>query len=146
MYGITLPVQMILGYFVFHLETLPYQELQRACKWRHASTSRVGKPPAHQFIGCDDETIQLSGVLLPEFAGSRLSLTMLSAMADTGKAWPLIQADGMLFGDYLIESIETTGTLHYQDGAPRRIDFRLGLKRDDSGELGDLIPDIAALL
>lgn len=87
---------------------------------------------AAQFLGPDDETLTLSGVLLPEFAGSRLSLELLEAMATTGRSWPLIQGDGLLYGEYLITGIQTTGTLHFQDGAPRKIEFQLTLKRTDS--------------
>lgn len=76
-----MPVQLILGYFVFSLYTLAYQELQRQIAWRHASTSRVGARPTHQFLGPDEEQLTLSGVLLPEFAGSRLSSNCL-------KRWP----------------------------------------------------------
>lgn len=141
-----MPVQLILGYFIFSLHTLAYQDLQRQLAWRHASTSRVGARPAHQFIGPDEEQITLNGVLLPEFAGSRLSLELLQAMAETGKAWPLIQGDGLLFGEYLITGIQTTGTLHFQDGAPRRIEFQLTLKRTDSTLLGDLTEQLASML
>lgn len=141
-----MPIQLILGYFVFSLHTLAYQDLQRQLAWRHASTSRVGSRPAHQFIGPEDETITLNGVLLPELAGTRLSLELLAAMAETGNAWPLIQGDGTLFGEYLITSIQTTGTLHFQDGAPRRIEFQITLKRTDSTLLGDLTEKLASLL
>ena len=141
-----MPVQLILGYFVFSLHTLAYQDLQRQLAWRHASTSRVGARPAHQFLGPDEEQITLNGVLLPEFAGSRLSLELLHVMADTGKAWPLIQGDGLLYGEYLITGIQTTGTLHFQDGAPRKIEFQLTLKRTDSALLGDLTEQLASLL
>ena len=85
-------------------------------------------------------------MLLPEFAGSRLSLELLEAMAATGRSWPLIQGDGLLYGEYLITSIQTTGTLHFQDGAPRKIEFQLSLKRTDSALLGDLTEQLASML
>ena len=141
-----MPVQLVLGYFVFSLYTLAYQDLQRQIAWRHASTSRVGARPANQYLGPDDETLTLSGVLLPEFAGSRLSLELLEAMATTGRSWPLIQGDGLLYGEYLITGIQTTGTLHFQDGAPRKIEFQLSLKRTDSALLGDLTEQLASML
>ncbi len=141
-----MPVQLILGYFVFSLHTLAYQDLQRQLAWRHASISRVGARPAHQFIGPDEETITLNGTLYPEFAGTRLSLELLETMAATGQAWPLIQGDGLLYGEYLIIGIQTTGTLHFQDGAPRKIEFQLTLKRTDSTLLGDLTEQLASLL
>lgn len=141
-----MPIQLILGYFVFCLHTLAYQDLQRQLAWRHPSTPRIGARPAHQYLGPDDETLTLTGTLHPEFAGTRLSLTLLQALADTGKAWPLIQGDGTLYGYYLITGLNTTGTLHFQDGAPRRIDFTLTLKRTDGDLLGDLTESLASLL
>lgn len=141
-----MPVQLILGYFVFSLHTLAYQDLQRQLAWRHPSTSRIGARPAHQFLGPDEEQLTLNGVLTPGLAGSRLSLELLEAMATTGKAWPLIQGDGLLYGEYLITGLQTTGTLHFQDGAPRKIEFQLTLKRTDSTLLGDLTEQLASLL
>ena len=141
-----MPVQLILGYFVFSLHTLAYQDLQRQLAWRHSSNARVGARPAHQFVGPDKEQITRNGVLMPGLAGTRLSLELLQAMAATGQAWPLIQGDGLLFGEYLITSIQTTGTLHFQDGAPRKIEFQLTLKRTDSALLGDLTEQLASML
>ena len=62
-------MMLALGFFVFSLHTLAYQDFQRQMAWRHASVPRVGARPASQFVGPDDETISLQGVLLPEVAG-----------------------------------------------------------------------------
>ena len=59
-------MMMALGMFVFSLPTLAYQDLQRQTSWRHPSSSRVGSRPARQFTGAGDDTITLSGLLLPE--------------------------------------------------------------------------------
>ncbi|HEX8963635.1 MAG TPA: phage tail protein, partial [Rhodocyclaceae bacterium] len=80
-----------LGLFVFSLHTLPYQQLQRSAQWRHPSNSRVGRRPARQYVGPGDETITLTGTLYPEITGGAVSLALVRAMADMGKAWPLIQ-------------------------------------------------------
>ena len=140
-------MMMALGFFVFSLHTAAYQELQRQLAWRHASVPRVGDRPASQYIGPDDETIILNGALLPELAGERISLDVLQAMADTGDAWPLIEGTGRIYGLYVIESLQTTNTLFFQDGAARRIDFALSLKRvadtglELDGALGELLLD-----
>ena len=70
-------MMMTLGLFVFMLKTVPYQELQLQRSWRFPSNSRVGVRPALQFLGPDNDTITLSGVLLPEITGGRLSLFAL---------------------------------------------------------------------
>ena len=140
-------MMMTLGFFVFSLHTAAYQELQRQLAWRHASVPRVGDRPASQYIGPDDETIILNGALLPELAGERISMDVLQAMADTGDAWPLIEGTGRIYGLYVIESLQTTNTLFFQDGAARRIDFALSLKRvadtglELDGALGELLLD-----
>ena len=137
---------MALGMFVFGLPTLAYQDLQRQTTWRHPSNSRVGSRPARQCVGPGDDTITLSGVLVPELMGRAASLDELRAMADTGAAWALASGAGEIMGAFVIESINTTGTVMMDDGRPRRIEFTLQLARVDDkrsgrrvavGDLGD---------
>lgn len=132
MYGLPqVSMMMILGFFVFSLKTVPYQQLQRNLTWRHPSNSRIGKRPAHQFTGRGDYTITLSGTLHPELTGGKISLQALEAMADEGKAWPLIEGTGMFWGLYVIEDLSDTHTVFFPDGAPRKIEFSLKLTRVD---------------
>ena len=126
-------MMMALGMFVFTLETLVYQELQRQTDWRHGTTSRIGTNPARQYLGRGEDAITLPGVLLPALLGTPLSLDTLRVMADTGKSWPLIEGTGRILGTWIIESINETRTLFFRDGAARRIEFTIALKRIDDG-------------
>ncbi|NWC43438.1 phage tail protein [Pseudomonas sp. KBS0710] len=128
-------MMLSLGMFVFSLSTLAYQELQRQTNWRHASNSRVGAAPALQFVGRGEDTITLPGLLLPELAGSILSLDALRLMANTGKAWPMVEGTGRIYGLWVIESLSETKTLFFRDGTPRRIEFTLTLKRTDDDRI-----------
>ncbi|EPJ82438.1 MULTISPECIES: phage tail protein [Pseudomonas] len=128
-------MMLSLGMFVFSLSTLAYQELQRQTNWRHASNSRVGAPPALQFVGRGDDTITLPGIILPELAGSVLSLDVLRLMANTGKAWPMVEGTGRIYGLWVIESLSETKTVFFRDGTPRRIEFTLTLKRTDDDRI-----------
>lgn len=125
-------VMMTLGLFPFTLGTLPYQQLQQQLKWRLPGNSRVGQRPAYQFLGRDEETITLPGTLMPELTGGDTSLAMLVLMADQGKAWPLIEGTGAIYGFYAIESLDTTRSEFFADGKAQRIDFTLTLKRIDN--------------
>lgn len=125
-------VMMTLGLFPFTLGTLPYQQLQQQLKWRLPGNSRVGQRPAYQFLGRDEETITLPGTLMPELTGGDTSLAMLELMADQGKAWPLIEGTGAIYGFYAIESLDTTRSEFFADGKAQRIDFTLTLKRIDN--------------
>lgn len=124
---------MMMGYgqFVFSLPTLAYQDLQRQTAWRHPSNARVGARPARQFVGPGDDTITLSGVLAPEFAGDLVSLGKLREMADAGMAWPLVTGTGEVLGAFVIESLAETRSLLMDNGAARRIEFQLQLARVD---------------
>jgi len=132
MYGVPqLHMLMALGLFVFGMQTLPYQQLQRQVAWRHPTNSRVGARPSAQFVGRGDEIITLSGVLYPEITGGRISLAALEAMADEGLAWPLIEGTGWVYGLYVVEELSTTSTAFFPDGAARKIEFSIKLKRTD---------------
>ncbi|MHC8326009.1 phage tail protein [Pseudomonas sp. LB1P83] len=131
-------MMLALGMFVFSLSTAAYQTLQRQTEWRHASNSRVGAAPARQFVGRGDDAITLPGVILPELAGTTLSLDALRLMANTGKAWPMVEGSGRIYGLWVIDSLSETKTVFFRDGTPRRIEFNLSLKRIDDDSI-DLI-------
>ena len=137
-------MMLALGMFVFSLSTLAYQELQRQTEWRHPSSSRVGAAQARQFIGRGDDSITLPGIIFPELAGTTLSLDALRLMANTGKAWPMIEGTGRIYGLWVIESLSETKTVFFRDGTPRRIEFTLSLKRIDDDQL-DLIGAASSL-
>ena len=132
-------MMMVLGLYVFMLRTVPYQELQYQRSWRHAANSRVNRRPSTQFLGPDNDMLTLSGVLMPEITGGRLSLLALEQMAEQGKAWPLIEGSGTIYGMYVIK------TEFFRDGMPRRIEFTLSLKRVDES-LSDMFGDLSAQL
>lgn len=124
-------MMMSLGQFVFSLNTLAFEELKRQTTWRHPSNSRVGQRPARQFVGPGDDLINLTGVQVPEFMGTRQSLPKLRDMADSGRAWSMVDAAGGVYGAWVIESISETGSVFVAQGVPRRVSFDLGLARVD---------------
>lgn len=135
-------MMMALGLFVFSLHTSSYQELQRVTNWRHPSNSRVGTAPAYQFIGKGEDTITLKGTVYHELTWVRSALDVIRAMADTGKAYTLIEGTGTFYGLVIIESLDETKTFFFKDGAARKTEFTLTLKiiRDFKfGSLGSLI-------
>lgn len=149
MYGLPqVSMMMALGLYVFGLHTVPYQQLQRQMQWRHPSVSRVGKRPSRQFVGVGDDTITLSGVLYPEITGGKISLAALKAMADEGKAWPLIEGTGLFYGLFVVEELSQTDSVFFADGAPRKIEFTLKLVRtdDEPNLLGQVTRELLSML
>lgn len=142
-------MMMSLGLFVFGMETLPYQKFTHEMAWRHPSSGRVGLRPARQFAGVDDETISLSGVLLPAISGGDLSLDLVRVMGDTGEQWPLIEGTGRVYGFFVIEKLSVTRELFFQDGKARRIEFTLNLARvgdDDLNKIGALSSTVLSFI
>lgn len=124
-------MMMTYGMFVFGLSTAAYQALQRQTQWRHGAQSRVNARPARQYLGPGDDNVTLSGTLLPMFTGGQQSLDQLRAMADEGKAWPLIEGTGYYYGMYVIAGLDEAKSEFFADGAARQIEFTLSLTRID---------------
>ncbi len=134
-------MMMIYGMLPFMRQTLPYDELQHSTDYRWPTNSRVGRRASAQFIGSGDEKITLSGELRPEITGGAVSLLTLKAMADEGRAWPLIGGNGKIYGMYVTESVAATHSEFYSDGSARKITFTLSLLRVDeslTAMFGDL--------
>ncbi|MGX6568471.1 bacteriophage P2 tail protein GPU [Cupriavidus taiwanensis] len=128
-------MMMALGQFVFSLDTAPYQDFQQQIGWRHPANSRTGRRPARQFLGPDDETITLAGVLAPELTGGDDSIEDLRKLGDSGEAHVLIEGTGRYYGLFVVETMQVTRTYFFQDGKARRIEFTLKLTRvDDEAE------------
>ncbi|MGM3175054.1 phage tail protein [Dickeya lacustris] len=143
-------MMLALGLFVFQLKTMPYGTLSRQVNYRWANNSRVGLRPSQQYLGKGMETITLNGLLCPEVNGklSKLSLNAFEMMAGTGRAWPLIEGSGMIYGMYIVESLQHTNTEFFSNGAARRIEFTITLTRVDEsliamfGDLADQASDL----
>ncbi|EKK44003.1 phage P2 GpU family protein [Escherichia coli 8.0569] len=70
-------------------------------------------------------------------------------MANEGRAWPLIEGTGNILGMYIVDKVSTTRTEFFSDGAARKIDFTLSLKRVDESlteMFGDLNKQASELL
>lgn len=122
---------LALGMFVFGMDSLVYNQVQRRRSWRHPTNDRVGARPAGQFAGPGDDVITLPGVLAPGLTGRREALHELAAMADLGEAHTLVDGDGEHFGAYVITDLDETRRHITIDSQPRLIDFTLTLKRMD---------------
>ena len=101
---------LCLGLFVFTLDTLSYQELQRRSSWKHASQPLVGARNASQYLGPGDDIITLNGIVVPEFAGAPASLSVLRLMADQGAAWVLVEGTGTIYGAFVITELQERKT------------------------------------
>lgn len=137
-----------LGEFTFGLETAAFQELQRSSSYRWQAKDRIGRKPAQQNTGQGADTINLNGVIYPHFKGGLKQLTELRAQAAQAKPLRLVYTldkVGQYCGQWCITGIEETRTVFFENGAPRKIEFRLSLVEygEDDGVESFVAPILA---
>ncbi len=122
-------MMMILGVYRFAISTASYQTLKRQSEYRWQEVNRIGANPALQFTGFGVETIELDGVIYPHFKGGLRQVTLMRAEAGLGKPLILISGNGFAFGRWCITKISENQSVFMKDGAPRKIEFSIDLKR-----------------
>jgi phage protein U len=105
----------------FSADGAAMQSLRRSLKWRWVKTQVIGAAPGKSYIGPDDRTRTLQGIVYPGQIGSADVLDKLEALGDTGEPQPLADGDGRAYGRWCIESLDESHTEHLPGGQPRKI-------------------------
>jgi phage protein U len=120
---------LTLGLFVFGMDTAAYDKLRHQVEWRHGKSERHQARDASQFLGPGEEAIEISGVLVPEIAGSYAAFERIVEMGDTGEDQPLLDGTGKVFGHFRIVRFEREHLTVMGGGLPRAVGFTLQLER-----------------
>lgn len=94
-------VMMMLGPYPFMLRTALPQTMARRSEYRWQRQDRIGRKPAHQFLGAGADEITLSGDILPHFAGGYGQLDAMRVLAGRGKPLLLVSGRGNVLGDWI---------------------------------------------
>ena len=131
---------IILGPFRFSVQTTAPDEIARTSRWDWKPVDRVGSMPALQYTGPQNDTMKLTGRLVPGFSGGTEQIARMRALADVGIPLPLVDGTGRIHGLWVIEEVEDTGKNHFKDSYPRLINFSITLKKygDGAGVFGVL--------
>lgn len=122
---------LTIGMFVFGLPRATFDELERDAQWRWGTNERFGARPASQFLGPGTETLSLTGVLVPELAGSYSDLDALRDMANTGEVHSVVLGTGTVLGTFRIDAIREGWRHMVSGGLPRVKEFSVDLTRVD---------------
>lgn len=120
-------VMMALGDFRFGLNTAAYEELERRTNWRWPEVERIGALPALQFTGPGQDTVNLSGVIFPQFRGGLGQMDTMRAEANKGLPLNMVDGTGRVWGLWCIIDIGETRRVLFSDGTPRQIEFFISL-------------------
>lgn len=127
---------LALGQFVFSVDTMTYNELQRSRSWSYASNSIAQGRDQHQFTGAGEETVTVPFLIYQSHGfGNRQSIDDLSEMADSGSGYVLIDGSGYLYGVFAITAIDETRSYITNRGVPRKIDGTMKLMRVDDDRI-----------
>ncbi|AXF38230.1 putative tail protein [Ralstonia phage phiRSP] len=131
-----------LGDFNFSLHVAVAQEMRRRAEYKWPSQERFGQLPARQFTGPGDESITLPGVIYPQWRGSANAMAQLRAMGARGQPYLLMDAQGKMYGRWVITDVEEVSSAFAAFTVPRKIEFNVTLQRfdgSDSSVLGTLL-------
>lgn len=136
-------MMMILGMFVFSLDTIAYQQLQRQTSWRHVSHDRVGDAPDYQYAGKGADVFTLNATISHEIQRfSGVSLDAVRLMANTGKSFLLMEGTGKIYGFVVIKDMVETKTEFSKNGQQKLTEFNITLEKVKDhgfGIIGDLL-------
>lgn len=122
-------MMMALGGYRFSLSTAAYQTLTRSDAYRWPSQERIGRRPALHFVGPGEERLDLDGTIFPHYQGGLRQIEAMRGEAERGEPLFLVDGQGRKWGRYAISSLQETQTVFFDDGAPRRVDFKISLLR-----------------
>ena len=136
---------MMLGSFVFSINTATYNTLNRSDEWRWRTIERLGSFNAEQFNGWGSTTITLEGEIYPlrNYGGVQNSgnitltngkivgtnqLEAVRAMANTRQPQTLVDGAGKNYGQFVIVKLNEIQSMILDNGKPRKQEFRLELR------------------
>lgn len=121
-------IMWMLGPFMFSRDTAAPQKLQRIAEFRWAEHQRYGKEPTLQFTGPGADTIKMDGIIYPHYKGGFSQMALMREMGKLGLPMILVEGRGIVYGKWVIQRVEETGSNMTEIGTPRKIDFIIDLR------------------
>jgi phage protein U len=125
------------GDFQFEVGAAAYEELAHSAGARWEKQPIIGRRPAAQYLGPDEEVVTLRGTIYPDATGSS-SATMIDdllAAAQDSDVYTLMTADGAIVDVYRLEKARAVSTVIMPDGA-KKMTFDLEFHVHDDGDTG----------
>lgn len=135
-----------LGDFNFSINVAVFQEMRRSTEYKWPGQDRVGQRPALQFTGLGEDTITLPGVIYPEWRGSANAMATVRKIAGQGKPLLLLDAQGHIYGRWVITNVEETRSMFGAFTMPRKIEFSITIQHFDGEETNTLADFVGGLI
>ncbi|HEY8136276.1 MAG TPA: phage tail protein [Methylocystis sp.] len=123
------------GSFRFEVGQTAFERLRERVAARWERHPIIGRRPAGQYLGPDDEGVLLTGTIYPIAGiGSSATIQALFQACRSGQVSILAAADGTIVGPYRLERAERGATDHLPSGAPQKQVYELEFFAHDDGE------------
>ena len=127
---------LTIGPVAFSVAEAAYQALSRATQYRLPAHERIGTQLAYQYTGPGEDSITLSGTIMPTYRGRPGVLDDLRELAAAGESRLLTSGTGEAFGRWIIGEVTEERSALFSDGRARKIEFKVKLLRDDAAPGG----------
>jgi len=111
------------------LDTAPFSidEVERSASADFAVKPVIGAAPRREFMGEGDDTIVLTGQLLPTVVGGLTELETLHGFRRAGQQLPVMRGDGKMFGWFAITKIDEAHEDLERDGVGFKVAHTISL-------------------
>ena len=127
--ALDITTMMILGSYRFAINNASYQNLKRTTEYKWQELELVGSNPALQYTGRGVQTIELGGVIYPQYRGGLKQLDKIRAEAAKATPLLLISGHGYNFGRWCVVKVGETSSNLLANGSPRKLEFNISLKQ-----------------
>ncbi|MBP1852108.1 phage tail protein [Rhizobium halophytocola] len=130
------------------IDTQPFSvtDVQRSARADFAAKALIGAMPSREFMGEGDDTLTLSGQLLPYRLGGLTELEMAHGLRQSGQRLPVLRGDGKRLGWFVIDSISENHRDIMRDGVGFTVAHEISLvKVSPEGASTSVISTILSL-
>ncbi|MGI2025752.1 phage tail protein [Endozoicomonas acroporae] len=120
-------ILLMLGPVMFSTDGTAFDAISRQWEFSWPTQQLAGYSPQPQYTGPGEQTLTITGTVLPGRYGSETTVDMIAALARLGYPLPLVAGTGEVLGCWSIRSVAKNGSLYAANGAPRKIEFTLSL-------------------
>ena len=120
-------VLLMLGPVMFSTDGTAFDAISRQWEFSWPTQQLAGYNPQPQYTGPGEQTLTITGTVLPGRYGSESTVDMIAALGRVGYPLPLVAGTGEVLGCWSIRSVSKNGSLYAANGAPRKVEFSLTL-------------------
>lgn len=122
------------GSFRFEVGQNAFEQLRERVAARWERHPIIGRRPAGQYLGPDDESVMVVGAIYPIAGiGDAGTIQAMFQACRSGQVSILAAADGSIMGPYRLERAERAATHHLPNGVAQKQVYELEFFAHDDG-------------